>query len=235
MRDHTDNAFLIHSRPYTDSRMLVDIFSEKFGMISGVYRLPRYRKNMSLPWQFLPIYVRWTGRHALKTILNLEQLRSTAPLKGVALYCGFYINELLLRLLPKDEPHQKLYSIYSKTIEKLGLNHALNNEICLRQFELTMLQELGYGLDLSVDCEGGEISYNENIYYIFEPEKGFVKIRNEGDSAPDAISGATIADMAIERFDAAQVRLSTKKICRKMINHLLGDTLLKSRELFRQF
>ena len=234
MGDYTDNAYLIHSRPYTDSRILVELFSEKSGMIPGVYRLPKLRKNMSVPWQFSPLYVRWTGRNPLKTIISLEQWQHSTPLQGVSLYCGFYINELLLKLLPKEEPHLKLFSSYMITIKKLALNHPSVNEIHLRHFEFTLLDELGYGIDFDADCNSNLIENDEKSLYIFDPEKGFVQVfsANENEES-GAFSGSTILAIAAERFDLPQVRLSAKKLCRKMINHLLGDSTLKSRELFQ--
>ena len=235
MREHTDSAYLIHTRPYTDSRLLIDLFTESTGIVSGVYRLPKLRKNMSIPWQFSPVYARWTGRQPLKTILSLEQWRSSTSLTGVTLYCGFYINELLLKLLPKGEPHLALYRTYTVTVEKLALNHPLANEIHLRHFEISLLEEIGYGFDFNSDCNSNVIEDSEKSYYIFEPEKGFVKVANAVKDDKEVFSGATIVAIAASRFDLQHVRFAAKKICRKMINHLLGDTPLKSRELFRQF
>lgn len=221
---------MLHNRPYTDSKILVNFFCEKSGVISGVSRLAKNRVRSPSARQFVPLFVQWYGAGELKTIKSIEQVGQGVLLAGESLYCGLYLNELLLKLVPKEEPHPRLYAVYALTLQDLVGRGA--TEETLRLFELTLLDDLGYGFDFGSDINGDAIA--ENACYSFVPERGF-SIESGGHPCSSArFSGRTLSAIKALDFSAPETRVSAKKLCRQQINHLLGDKPLKSRELFIQ-
>lgn len=232
MHDHTDNAFLLHSRPYTDSKVLVDFFCEKSGVISGIVRLPKNRSKAPVYRQFVPLFLQWHGANELKTIKNAEQTGQACSMVGEALYCGLYLNELLLKLAPREEPHPRLYVEYTSTLRHLSGN--LSTEESLRLFELTLLDEMGYGFDFASDIHGNAITNDADSYYSFITERGFSTETDGPPSSGHRFSGRVLKAIGERDFSDREVRASAKKLCRQQINHLLGGKPLKSRELFVQ-
>ena len=201
-------------------------------MISGIVRLPRNRSKAPVYRQFVPFFLQWYGVNELKTIKNIEPTGQACPMVGEALYCGLYLNELLLKLLPKEEPHPRLYIAYTSTLQHLSSN--LPNEESLRLFELTLLEEMGYGCDFDNDIHGNAIINDTDSFYRFVAERGFSAETNQQSSSGHRFSGRVITAIGRRDFSDREVRASAKKLCRLQINHLLGGKPLKSRELFVQ-
>lgn len=232
MHDNNDSAFLLHSRPYTDSKALVDFFCEKSGVISGIVRLPRNRSKSPVHRQFVPLFLQWYGVNELKTIKSVEQAGQACLLVGEGLYCGLYLNELLLRLSPREEPHPRLYLAYTSTLRQLA--GSLSNEESLRLFELTLLEEMGYGFDFGSDIHGNAIIDDTCTRYSFVAERGFSVETDDPSNSHHRFPGRVLKAIGERDFSDREVRVSAKKLCRQQINHLLGGKPLKSRELFIQ-
>lgn len=224
----SENAWLIHSRKYTDSRILLELFCEKSGILSAVYRLSA---KSSVPQMFQLMSVSWKGKHELKQVTSLEyNLIQTTLLSGPGLYCGLYLNELLSKLVAKEDPHPEIFQAYSKAIT--GLKQPVELEPILRQFEFTLLEALGYGLDLTVDTEGCAIADSVESCYAFQPESGFIRLLSATNES-DYFTGAMLHRLMNGNYETVQERRVAKRLCRQCIDALLGGKVLKSRELFR--
>lgn len=229
MMEHSDNAFILHSRPYTDSKILVDFFCQHAGLLSGVYRASQRKGQAIVVRQFTPLAVRWSGQNELKTIRSMEPLEASISLTGDKLYCGLYLNELLIRLLTKEDAQTCIYSTYVQTLKYIAVGGVEEN---LRLFELTLLNEIGYCPDFTVDCSGNTIVDNPDYKYLFGLDVGFTKVTDVNASTGELYSGEVIQAIYRTDFSKGATKTAAKRLCRKMINHLLGDKPLNSRVLF---
>jgi len=223
-------AFVLHTRSYTDSRIIVELLTRDYGRISGVFRYSSNRRGSFRPQSFLPTLVSYSGKYSLKTVSQLEADGSTFVLKGNALYCGMYLNELLLRLLAAEDSCPDIYNAYESCLNKLQVTPTGDEDIPLRCFELTLLTALGYGIDFSVDAAGEPL--NPEDYYSFSPENGFISMA--GSLSSECYSGRTLATVADQQWEEHSCRKAAKRLCRVAINELLGDKPLVSRELFKK-
>lgn len=212
-------GYVLHSRPYRETSLLVDLFTLEQGRISAVARgarRPRARLRTALqPFQSLQLG--WQGRHELKTLGQVEAVEVAPPLKGRALLCGLYVNELLQRLLLPGEPCPRLFLYYRYVLNELQGNDDL--EGILRTFERQLLSELGFDLDLSRS--------RTDLNYCYRPGQGLVP-QGDGRGYP----GAHLRAIAEDCYDAPDVRRSAKRLMREVLQELLGDKPLNSRLLF---
>lgn len=220
-------AYLLHERPYRETSLILDIFSREEGRLSllvkGV-RTPGRRVERLRP--FTPYALQWSGKSDLPLLRNRESLAPPLVLAGVRLFCGLYLNELLVRFLHRHDPHAGLFEAYRQTLLALADDDDL--EWALRRFELNLLTETGYGLSLARDAASGE-PVQPTRTYRYLPGRGIVP-----DSAgADLLSGATL--LALHRgavLDAPQ-RREAKGLLRTAIHFHLDGKPLKSRDLFR--
>ncbi len=217
-------AYVLHSRPYRETSLLVDLFTLEYGRISVVARGARrsgsVRRFALQPFQ--PIHVNWTGRHELKNLSHAEVPQVMAPPQGKSLLCGLYANELLQRLLQPADPHPRLYLYYTYLLRELVSSEDL--EGALRTFERQLLESLGYGLALS-QCEA-------QTFYHYDPKRGFYPATDASKTSSPAYLGAWLLAMAEDRYDQVEVKRASKRLMRDALSFLLGDKPLKSRELF---
>jgi len=142
------------------------------------------------------------------------------------LICGFYINELIIRLLPREDSHKKLFDFYHHTMKVLA--GGINLEVALRRFELRLLQELGYEVPLKED-ESGELIIADKLY-VYEVEYGPSELSKTNNGVK--ILGQTLLDMAEDEYKEDNTQLQSKQLMRYLISHYLGDKPLNSRKLF---
>ena len=235
MRVELQPAFLLHSRKISDSRLLVDFLTRDYGVIGAIARAPSKKKASYAV--FSPALISWVGAKPLKTLIDYE-LAHYAPsaLFGNALYCGFYLNELLQRLMPKGEACTSIYSAYQKTLNRLGdisrteTGEAvlLQIEPLLRELELLVLEEQGYLVDFNADANTGEPLKKDKYYYL-DIHSGFSEV---GIPTWPVFDGAAIAAMAERNFTDSAHRGAMKRMMRILLLPLLGGKPLKSRELF---
>lgn len=139
-------AWVLHRRPWSESSLIVELFSRDFGRIGAVARGGRNsRRWRGLLEPFSPVLASWQGRGELRSLVAAEPDGARPALAGAALASGFYLNELLLRLLRRDDPHPELHPLYGDTLNRLP------DEAALRGFECRLLEALGYGLLLLED------------------------------------------------------------------------------------
>jgi DNA repair protein RecO (recombination protein O) len=178
---------------------------------------------------FQPLIATWSGKAELKTLHSLDWAGGLLLLKGEALMCGFYLNELLLRLLPREDAHEALFVYYSATLKTLATEVDL--AATLRRFELKLLQELGYAIPLQVDSSGAPVLAEQG--YLYQAEHGAQRTLGLGNMGQHGVqlSGKTMLDMALDDYSQAQTQQQSKQLMRYLLAHYLGDQPLHTRQL----
>ncbi|MDI1301046.1 MAG: DNA repair protein RecO [bacterium] len=217
------HAFFLHTRPYRETSLLVDVFTAESGRMSAVMRGGRRVKGGGAQL-FQPLVIEIAGVTELKTIRRAEMAGMALMLKGTALFSAFYLNEILIRLLPREEPQQALFVAYADALGQLAEN--ADPAALLRTFECGLLDSLGYGIDFMHDSDSGE-TVSASCGYDFHPERGFTRSRGL-----HAVSGAVLQLLAAGNFAEPAAALAAKRINRLALARLLGNKPLKSRELF---
>lgn len=227
-------AYLLHRRPYRESSVILELFTPDHGRIAMVARGARGKKSALQPLLQLyrPLLISWHGRGPLYSLRDVEPGGAMLQLSGICLICGFYINELLVKLLHHEEAHPALYATYQLVLQQLADNCAGDDlEWLLRQFELRLLTELGYGLNLQHDAESGAPLQAEQRYH-YVLEKGALPWC-EGVSAGVPVHGATLMDLALGELNGSRSRAEAKRLMRVLLSSLLGNKPLHSRELLQ--
>ena len=178
---------------------------------------------------FQPLTLSWFGKHELRTLHGAEWQGGHPQLQGTALLCGFYLNELLLNLMARDDPHKALFDYYQQTLLRLAQEN--DHAFTLRCFEKHMLQELGYALLLETEAGSSKpIVPTRNYRYILE-HGAIVETADAAQGLP--VAGKTLLDMAADDYrDANSVRQS-KQLMRMLLDHHLAGKTLHTRELMR--
>lgn len=232
MRVDLQPAYILHTRPYRDTSLLVDLLTPDFGRVTAVAR--GVRKNKTPKRQLLNPFSRllvcWQGKTDMKLLTSFEADNHFLSLTANHLYSGFYLNELLVRLLPEMDSHNGIYYAYEQSLDALQAQADI--EPLLRAFEFRLLAELGYGLDFTQDARTGCAIVPQGFYECHHQE-GFFS------AAPDMPEHVLIkgeALLAIERGDYTdpETRLQAKQLARRLLRPLLGSRPLNSRELFVQ-
>jgi len=224
-------AFVLHSYPFRETSLIVEAFTRDHGRIGLVARGARRPKSalrgVLLPFQ--PVLLSWSGRGELFTLMRAEWLGGYVPLKGRALICGFYLNELVLRLMPRSDPHDGLFLIYGDALTALAAGE--DPPTVLRKFEIGLLRELGYAVVLDHEVEhGAPVARERNYVYIVE--RGPVGANGARENGVE-LSGQTLIDMQSGNFTSAVTQRQSKNLMRTLINHYLGDKVLHTRQLLR--
>jgi DNA repair protein RecO (recombination protein O) len=171
----------------------------------------------------------FSGRSELKTLTATEAVGKVLMLRGERMFSGMYVNELLVRLLHQHDAHPQLFAAYARTLQALAENEVVDT--VLRHFEFTLLHELGYSIDLTVDGASGA-AVREDLWYHYHPDFGMVARGDVIDQSRPAFAGCDLLTMAGGEF-GGQVRLTAKRLLRQALATHLGDAPLRSRDLFR--
>ncbi len=228
-------AFVLHSYPYRETSLVLEVFTRTHGRIALMARGARRPRSAlrGVLRAFQPLLVTWGGKSELRTLHKAEWQGGLAQLDGSALLCGFYLNELLLKLLPREAPHEGLYESYLETLQALMSD--ADHPASLRRFELRLLQELGYALTLDRDAESGApIDGQASYEYVIErgPMRS-VRGAHETGVKRLELAGQTLLDMARGDYGNTVTMQQCKALMRMLINHYLGDQVLNTRQLLR--
>jgi DNA repair protein RecO (recombination protein O) len=172
MRKFLEPAYVLHTKCFRDTSLLVDMFTLNHGRLRVIAKGARNIKSSlhGLMCYYSPFYASWAGKTDLPTLSKIELIGASKQLNGKSLLYGFYINELLSSLLEEHVPYERIYKAYEHLILLLVSDTFL--EISIRMFEKLLLTELGYGLTLEKDINGNPIM--ENFFYKFEVGTGFI-------------------------------------------------------------
>ena len=215
-------AFILQSRNYRESSLLVDAFTRDFGRIPLLAKGVRKPKSRSrgLLQPFIPLAVSFTGKAELKTLTGVEIVHPYSALSGLALYCGFYINELTVSFLHKYDPYPDVFVQYGDCLSQLAEGTAI--EPVLRNFEINLIDRIGYGLQLEYDMINRKpVEPSKN--YHFDIEQGPVEAGG-GD-----FSGKTLQAINARDFTDPAVLSEAKVLIRRVLDVYLQGKPLKSR------
>ncbi len=234
---HQDEpAFVLHSYPFRETSLILDVFSRQRGRLAIVARGARRPKSnlRGVLMNFQPLLLSWFGKGEVRTLHSAEWQGGQPYLQGTALMCGFYLNELLLNLLARDDPHEQLFDYYRATLHRLM--HETDHAATLRCFEKHLLQELGYALVLEHEANNGKAIQAE-LCYRYAVERGAI-LDIEGPDDGDArlgmpVLGKTLLDMNADDYSDPNTAQQSKQLMRVLLNHHLGGKILHTRELIK--
>lgn len=232
---HEQSAFLLHAKPYRENQQIINLLTEQHGMVAAITYVGHGKKSSrkALLQPFTPLTVVLKGNGTLKNLTRVEPREKSFLLSHYHLYSGFYINELLVRLLEESIACETLFTCYQQTLNALADKSPL--EPLLRQFELALLEELGLIFDFSPIFELSEQTF------CFVPETGFIsaelyfecyKRKAPVYSRQSLVQIAKLIDGDEQASDNKQVMSDYKLLMRQVFDQLLGSKPLNSRKLF---
>src|SRR5664279_5193975 len=232
-------AFVLHTYAYRETSLIVEAFTADHGRVAMVARgakRPR-SETRGLLQAFQPLNLSWAGAGELKTLLK-AQWRGGLPLPGgSALLCGFYLNELLLKLLAREDPHPALFAEYAAALAALAAQSLpAAQAVVLRGFEVRLLSELGYALLLTHDVESGaSIDPEGRYHYVFEqgPRRVASTVAREPGPRGPLVRGATLLALAAREYPDALVAAEAKRLMREVLDHYLEERHIFSRRVVR--
>ncbi|NHZ88902.1 DNA repair protein RecO [Massilia sp. CCM 8733] len=221
-------AFVLHSYPYKETSLIVDMFTRDFGRVGLVAKGAKrpLSKLRGVLQTFQPLQAAWSGRSELRTLIDAEWVGGMLPLEKTALLCGFYLNELLVKLIARDDPHPLLFDHYVSTLNQLAHNEPA--PVVLRKFERALLKETGVAADLT-RCTSTRAAVEPEGDYVVDPERGARPAR-AGDSWP-VVCGKTLLDMEREDYGDPVTQAQSKLLLRFLLAHQLGGATLNTRQI----
>ena len=226
-------AYVLFSRPFQNTSLILDFFTIDYGRIRAIARGARRQssKYRSLLQPFHPLLIGCSGRGEVKTLGHVESSVAAITLKGGRLFSAIYLNEIICRLLHNYVEHKSLYKKYQETL--IALQGPGNLEVTLRTFELTLLSELGYAINFNeVHLTNKPILKGE--LYKFSPYIGFelASHRDSEENAQNIFEGEVLIAIRELKMEEDKVSKSAKRLLRIALSSLLGDKPLNSRNLF---
>ncbi len=225
-------CFVIHRRDYRNTSLLLELFTPDEGRLPAIARGAKSgRAGRAILLQpFQPLLAGLSGRGEIKTLGQVEPEGRPFSLTGRLLYSGFYLNELLMRLLGRNDPHADLFAHYLEALTALAGGRPIGET--LRYFEIDLLRALGYGLMLEHETVGGEPVLPDRAYdYLIEQGP----VISAGRPASGSVSGRTLLCLHNRATMDPATAAEAKGLMRRILAFYLGDKPLKSRELFRGF
>jgi DNA repair protein RecO (recombination protein O) len=221
-------GFVLHSYPYKETSLIVDFFSRDYGRIALVAKGAKrpHSKLRGVLQTFQPLTVNWSGKAEVRTLIAAEWVGGMPPLEKAALLCGFYLNELLVKLLARDDPHPELFDHYVVTLNRLAHDEA--PPIVLRQFERALLKASGVAADLC-HCTASRSLVLPDSLYVVDPEQG-TRLALPADTWPRA-HGKTLLDMEREDYSDSVTQTQSKFLMRFLLAHHLGGVPLNTRQI----
>jgi DNA repair protein RecO (recombination protein O) len=221
-------GFVLHSYPYKETSLIVDMFTRDFGRIGVVAKGAKrpLSKLRGVLQTFQPLSISFSGKSELRTLIDAEWVGGLLPLEKTALLCGFYLNELLVKLLARDDPHPALFDHYVSTLNELA--HGEPAQITLRKFERALLKETGVAADLT-RCTTTRAPVEAGGQYVVDPEHG-ARSAGRVESWP-VVSGKTLIDMEREDYGDPQTQAQSKQLMRFLLAYQLGGAPLNTRQI----
>ncbi|HVE50359.1 MAG TPA: DNA repair protein RecO [Casimicrobiaceae bacterium] len=230
---HDDQpAYVLHAYAYKETSLIVEAFVREFGRVGLVAKgAKRPRSEMrGLLQAFQPLALSWGGTTELKTLVKAEWRGGMARPAGRALMSAFYLNELVLKLLAREDPHPRLWDEYENALALLSHDASASAQATtLRNFELRLLTELGYALPLDLEAGGGAIDPTTRYHYAFD--KGAHRVAAEPGARWPIVRGATLIALAQSRYPDTETAAEAKRLMREILDHYLESRRIESRRI----
>ncbi|NLS12840.1 DNA repair protein RecO [Vibrio sp. SM6] len=221
-------GFVLHRRPYSESSLILDVFTEEYGRLTLMSKGARSRRShlKGALQPFTPLLLKWSGQGSMKTLRQAEPISLGLPLSGIQLYSGLYLNELIERVLAPEVAMPGLFHDYLLALTELAQSQ--NPEPALRRFELALLAALGYGVDF-LHCAGTGEPIAPTMTYRYREQQGFIaSVRRDNLT----FLGDELIAISERRFVTKAQLSAAKRFTRIALKPYLGGKPLKSRELF---
>jgi DNA repair protein RecO (recombination protein O) len=223
-----EDAFILHARPYQETSLILEALGAHHGRVGLVGKGARRPKS---PWRsvlqpFLPVRLSWSGRGSLFTLRVAEPASFASALEGVSLMGAFYLNELILNFVRRGDPHPGLFIAYSQALA--DLRSGGDPEPALRRFELQLLAEVGYGLNLDHDVLN-DVPLEPHKFYEYRLEHGPVPA-SDGTGGL-VLSGAELLAIGRGDLQSPAVLTAARRLLRSVLAHYLDGRTLKTREV----
>lgn len=231
-RAENEPGFVLHTYPYRETSLIVEAFTRRHGrtaLIAKGARRPRSALRGVL-LSFQPLGLSWTGAGEMRTLTGAEWQGAATFLRGTGLMSGFYLNELLLRLLPREDAHEALYDDYCEGLTRLAQT-SLPTATVLRMFERRLLARLGYALQLDRDAADGTPIQPERRY-LYEPERG--PVAANGASGELVVSGRTLLDIDADDYRRPETQAESRALMRVLIGQRLQGQTLHTRAVLHE-
>ena len=230
MRVSLEPAYILHSRPYRESSLLLEALGREHGRIGLVARGARGArsrwKNILQP--FRPLLLSWTQRGELGTLTGADQVASPPALSAEPLFCGLYANELMIRFLQRSDPHPGLFDHYQQLLTRLTVGEG--PQPLLRIFEKQLLESSGFGLQLDHE-HGSELPISADAWYLYAPESGPIRHERGGGQDEKLISGSALLALKSGQIEEQNLK-ELKQLMRRLIRNHLGGKPIASQALF---
>lgn len=233
-------AYVLHTYPFRETSLIVEAFTRDFGRMALLARGARRPRSAmrGVLMAFQPLEIGWAGKGEVLTLMKAEWQGGQALLSGQALFTGYYLNELLMHLLPREDAHETVFQRYGDMLRSLAADpEGRVSEPDLRRFEKALLQELGYGLSLDRDADGRPI--DPEALYRYQMERGAVRqgADNEAGEAGQGgqpVSGRALLDLAAGEFSHPRSRAEAKQLMRTLLAYHLDGKELETRRIFKE-
>jgi DNA repair protein RecO (recombination protein O) len=225
-------GYVLHTYPYKETSLIVEAFTRNFGRVAMLARGARRPRSAmrGVLLSFHPLRLGWSASAELGNLISAEWSGALQPLSGRGLMCGFYLNELLLRLLPRDDAHETLFDVYAEALGQLSRGEPQAS--VLRAFEKRLLSELGYAPLLEREAVSGA-PIEPARRYVYEPDRGPVPLMNSA-SQDMSVSGQTLLDLAADEFGRPETRDEARLLLRSLIGQRLHGQVLHTRAVLRE-
>ena len=221
---------MLRTTPYSESSLIVDMFTRNYGRINLLAKGARREKSRfrGLIRPFRCLAANWSGKGNVPTLTGLKIESEDYRIPSENLYCRFYLNELIVRLILDRDPHEVLFDAYYLAMEQL--KEPSNEFHTLRVFEKVFLQELGYALKLTSESDS-KVTIDPFKEYIYDFDQGPIQANSED---TQTISGATLLAIAREEFKTKRVKSESKLLLGAAIDHYLEGRPIHSRKIYNQ-
>lgn len=223
-------AFVLHTYPWRETSLIVEALTRDFGRVALVARGAKRRTSQlrGLLSPFSALSLAWSGRGEVKTLTRAEWTGGLVPLRGDALLAGFYLNELMVRLLARADAHPQLFGAYARALRALAADGP-PLDAALRSFEFELLREIGYLPAFDVCADGQALM--PSARYRVDPQRGLVRAERDGDAT--SVSGETALAMAAGEFASPVVAGEARAMLRLIIRYHLDGRPLNTRRILR--
>jgi DNA repair protein RecO (recombination protein O) len=228
-RAEQEPGYVLHTYPYKETSLIVELFTRRFGRVALLARGARRPRSAmrGVLLSFHPLRLNWSVSAELGNLMAAEWAGALQPLAGRGLMCGFYLNELILRLLPREDPHEALFDAYGEALARLSAGEPF--PAVLRSFEKRLLAELGYAPLFDREAQSGA-PIEPTGSYVYEPDRGPVRA-SHGDLV---ISGRTLLDLAADDYSRSETRDEARYLMRALIGQRLHGQILHTRSVLME-
>jgi DNA repair protein RecO (recombination protein O) len=224
MRVDVQPGFVLHARPYRETSLLLEVLSRdhgRVGLVARGVRGARSRTPRALLQPAMLLHLSWSGQGELATLNAVEAVGAPATMSGDALLCSLYLNELVARLLPRNDPHPGVFAAYAETLDRLQTASAWP----LRRFERDLLADLGYGLVLGHEADS-DVPIDAKSDYAYRLDAGPVSWRGATDGL--RLRGSALLALAADQEPGVEDLAALRRLLRALIAHHLDGPGLRA-------